>query len=73
MELGCPQDEYDPEIARILPAIAECRNVAAVSSMVKSVFSQMFDEDMAGRFPDWDKLANEIWQILGVKRTPTRG
>lgn len=73
IEMGCPQDEYDPEIARILQAVAECKNVEALSAMMRSVYAQMFDEEITGRFPDWDKLADEVWEKMRGDQRPIAG
>jgi hypothetical protein len=43
--LGCPDDEYEPEILKILPRIPACRDAAELAGIIAEIFRIRFSED----------------------------
>jgi hypothetical protein len=42
--LGCPEDEYEPEVERILPQLRSAGTATDVEVIVQDVFTAMFSE-----------------------------
>lgn len=64
LELGAPGDEYDPEVALILPRLPDARASADVRRIVREVFARKFGEDVAGPEERYEAVAAAIWQRL---------
>ncbi len=63
------QDEYEPEAGAILPRLKNCHSVAAVRQVVYEEFVRSFDPHIAGPEPDYQPIAEKIWE-LWVKSKP---
>lgn len=63
LEIGCPEDEYEPEMGGVLSAMRTASDVRQLQREVFSVFAQKFDQAMAGRFDRWEDLASELWAL----------
>ena len=57
---GSPQDEYDTEVSKILPALKDCKSVHDIQNVIIRVFEEQFDVKAISGFND---IANEIYQI----------
>ena len=42
--MGCPEDEYEPEVERILPKLRDAGAATDVEAIVQDVFIEMFSE-----------------------------
>ena len=54
------EDEYGPEIVRILEILPKCKTINDVKALVLRVIIQMFDEQTAARNDNYLKIATEI-------------
>lgn len=59
--IGCPADEYDPEMKGILTAIEQASDARNLADRIRRVFEQMFWSDMD--FDQWQPLADELWRL----------
>lgn len=57
--LGCPDDEYEPEVGRILPRLRSARAAADVEVIIQEVFTKMFSERQ--NEASVSAAAEEIW------------
>ncbi|MBI2668983.1 hypothetical protein HYX14_04015 [Candidatus Woesearchaeota archaeon] len=48
LKIGCPADEYDPEIKRIAPVLGIAANVKDFHQEVYLIFIDLFDKRTAG-------------------------
>lgn len=67
MACGCPEDEYDPEVVRIVPFLDLCEHRSAFREMCITVFTVMFSWKEVERFTDWDLLIDELWDGRAVE------
>ena len=69
LEMGAPSDEYDPEVATIVPRVAKAADVSEVHRIVHEEFKQWFGVDTAGPITNYEAPAHEIWQaVLSFRR-----
>ena len=61
--LGCPDNEYDMEVERILPQLAAARDAADVAAIVQKVFVEMFGEKEIPSAAAVAAAADEIWLL----------
>lgn len=69
LKMGCPSDEYNPEIERILPALEEARNKKELHNKVYKIFIEMFDKDMIGPKKDYKQMSEEIFELKAGEET----
>lgn len=63
VRIGAPDDEYSPEVKRILPRLEEAHSVEDLERIIHEVFVSMFDERLA-RYPEhYRDVALEAWEI----------
>lgn len=70
VELGCPEDEYSPEAARIARRTATAASPAELADLMHDVFIEFFDAELAGSPDRYVAAAAEVWAIAeahGVK------
>jgi len=59
LKLGAPEDEYDPEVERVLPQLAAASDATDVATIVQDVFTKMFDHRPSDATVA--AAADEIW------------
>jgi hypothetical protein len=72
LALGAPGDEYDGEVAAILPLLASAQSVQDVHSILRAEFVRRFGEEVAGSPARYDEAAAAIWQVLTEQRRGRR-
>ena len=65
--MGCPEDEYEPEVERILPKLRSARAATDVEAIVQDVFIEMFSERQ-----DEARVAATAQEIWVTYTTPSR-
>jgi hypothetical protein len=63
VKIGAPNDEYSPEVERILPRLGEAHSVEDLERIVHEVFVSMFDERLAKSPEHYRDIALEAWEI----------
>lgn len=63
IEIGAPDDEYDPEVSTILPRLREARSSDDVQRIVHEEFIRWFDAEIAGPATDYGAVAKDIWEV----------
>lgn len=61
--LGCPEDEYDPEVPGVLIAIRDAKDLKSLEQRIATAFEVKFDRQTAMQFKGWDALAKALWEI----------
>ena len=68
---GAPEDEYEPEVERIVTAIEnlprEQASVAAIADIIEQVWRQMFggpEEQMRRRRFEFDEIAEQVMRFF---------
>ncbi|MCI0344864.1 MAG: hypothetical protein L0221_05385 [Chloroflexi bacterium] len=56
-------DEYDPEVATILPRLRTAQTPADVVSIVHEEFVRWFNAEIAGPPERYAKIGDEIWKL----------
>lgn len=69
--LGCPADEYDPEIGTILPRLREASSAADLQRILHEEFGRWFSAETAGPAHRYAKAAHRIWELLQSESSPT--
>ena len=64
LEIGAPDDEYEPEIREIASRIGEGTNLEKVQLLLQEVFAKWFDECIAGPKELYRAPAEVIWNGL---------
>jgi hypothetical protein len=62
LALGCPSDEYGPEISRILPLLSRATSLQQFEEQLYGLFVEMFNET-AGAAEGYRELASELWSF----------
>lgn len=60
--MGCPDDEYSPEIERIVPKLQGTASVEQLHDEVYRTFVDMFG-DLVGPKDDYKKLSDELYSL----------
>jgi hypothetical protein len=66
--MGCPEDEYEPEVERILPRLRDARDAGEVAVTIQDVFTRMFNERQDES--EVARAAEEIWAIYHARGRP---
>lgn len=68
---GAPDDEYEPEVERIVAALEnlprEQASVTAIADIFAGVWAQMFglsEEEIRRRYFDFDEIAEKVMRIF---------
>jgi len=69
LEIGAPEDEYDPEVGTILPRIKEASSVEELCKIVHSEFVHWFGQPTAGPLSAYSGIAKEIWHKYHAKKS----
>ena len=60
LAIGCPDDEYDPEIERVMDYVMEYSDPWQLGGRIHRTFVEMFDERTAGPPEVYHHIAEEI-------------
>ncbi len=71
LALGAPGDEYETEVAAILPRLPLARDLDGVRTIVRDVFVQFFGGETAGGPERYEEAAAAIWDALNRSRKAT--
>lgn len=72
LALGAPGDEYDGEVASILPQLTRARTEDEVRTIIRSEFVRRFGEEVAGPPERYAEAAAAVWLALADTRRPAR-
>ncbi len=61
--IGCPEDEYDPEVPGVLSAIRNAKDLHSLEQCIVTAFAVKFDRQTAMQFKGWKALAKELWDL----------
>lgn len=61
--MGCPVDEYDGEVRRILDALDKVNSPKELSDLIHKIFVKMFFKEIAGPKENYQKLASELYKL----------
>jgi hypothetical protein len=64
LEMGCPADEYSPEIGTITPRVAKAATSLEVRAILQEEFERWFGAESAGPVEAFDEPAAAIWQAV---------
>jgi hypothetical protein len=67
--MGCPEDEYEPEVERILARLRDARGAGDVAVIVQDVFTELFDEHQDES--EVASAAEDVWAIYNARGTRT--
>jgi hypothetical protein len=59
--MGCPSDEYEPEVGTILPRLREAQNANDVQRILHEEFVKWFGEDNAGPLEIYHSASIAVW------------
>ena len=62
--LGCPGDEYSPEVGTIVPRVSKASDPAEVRRIIHEEFVRWFDASIAGPEPTYESLALRVWEAV---------
>lgn len=68
LKIGCPSDEYDPEIRKIMPLLMKATSREEFHDVVYHIFVQMFDKKTAGQRKKYGKLSKDIYELRNSER-----
>lgn len=60
-KFGCPDDEYMPEVRRVLQQLDTVKNADDMHALVCRVFAEMFDEALDATNEQLRALADEVY------------
>jgi RNA polymerase sigma factor (TIGR02999 family) len=60
---GCPPDQYEREVARILAAIDCATDASELRSIIYQVFQHSFERDRCGPEERYEQIAQQIWDV----------
>jgi len=63
IEIGAPDDEYDPEVSTILPRLREAKSPDDVQRIVHEEFSHWFGAETAGMATHYASVSSGIWEV----------
>lgn len=64
LEIGAPDDEYEPEIREIASRVEGCTTLEEIQLLLHEVFVKWFDEQIAGPRERYRRVAEVIWNGL---------
>ena len=64
LEMGCPEDEYSPEIGTVVPRVSRASDPAEVRRILHEEFLRWFGEGTAGPEEAYEAPALRIWQAV---------
>ena len=70
LQLGAPGDEYDHEVAAILPELRNASSEEDVRRIIRKEFARRFGDDVAGPAERYTEASATIWRALHSARPP---
>ncbi len=67
-KFGCPDDEYMPEVRRVLQQLETVKSADDMRQLVSRVFAEMFDEALDATNEQLNALADEVWTHCSANR-----
>lgn len=64
VQMGAPADEYDPEIERIMPLLADLTDEVALAHAIQRIFIELFDDDFDRPLAEGVVVAHRILQCV---------
>ena len=71
IEIGAPDDEYDPELSTILPRLREAKSADDVQRIVYEEFAHWFGAEIAGPATHYAGVSDNIWEVWNKLRVST--
>ena len=68
--LGCPGDEYSPEIGTVVPRVSKASSASEVRQILHEEFLAWFGEGTAGPQDAYETPAARIWEAVLAYRRP---
>jgi len=68
LEIGCPEDEYSPEVGTIVPRVAKAASPAEVRTILYEEFERWFGDSGVRQAAAFDVPAEKIWEAVLVFR-----
>jgi hypothetical protein len=62
--MGCPGDEYSPEIGTIVPRVSKASSAGEVRRILHEEFVRWFGEGTAGSEEAYEQPALRIWEAV---------
>jgi hypothetical protein len=56
-------DEYEPEVAAIVPRLAACRSEDDTLQVIHEVFCEWFGEETAGPPDRYRQVSRDVWRL----------
>ena len=66
LEIGCPADEYSPEVRTVVPRVSKASGAAEVRRILHEEFVRWFGVDTAGSEEACEAPALRIWEAVLV-------
>lgn len=63
IDMGCPEDEYDGEVKRIIKGFKKTSNPEQLRNLLHGIFVEMFDERLAGPKENYQLLAADLFKL----------
>ena len=67
-KFGCPDDEYMPEVRRVLQQLETVSNADDMHQLVSRVFAEMFDEALDATNVQLRAMSDELWMHISANR-----
>jgi hypothetical protein len=64
LAIGCPDDEYEPEVTDLLPRLKGAASTDELMSLVHGVFERWFGERACGPKEGYRALAQDLWDCM---------
>ena len=64
LSIGCPQNEYEPEVGTVLPRLRGAHSAEAVQRILHEEFCHWFSDEMAGPLDLYAAPAEAIWRSI---------
>lgn len=64
LQMGCPKDEYNPEIQEIIKHKKKVKNSKEMHNLVYNTFVKMFDKKIAGPKKNCQHLSRELHRLI---------
>ena len=66
LKIGCPEDEYHPEIQIIAPILEDSNSTDELHNSVYELFVQWFSKDDAGAKENYIELSEELYALKNL-------
>lgn len=63
IDMGCPKDEYDGEVRRIIEVLKKASNPEQLRDLIYGIFVDMFDNRLAVPKENYQQLAANLFKL----------